>query len=168
VFNHLTFFIGENMDYLQMKRAKIAQQNFHAGYNCAQSVFLAFLDVVDMDKDTAMKMVSGMGAGVSRLREVSGAVSAMTLVVGILYGYSNSQAYEDKNALYSRVQTLAYTFKEETGSYVCKDLLKLDGPSLPISEKRTEEYYLNRPCEKYVGIAAGILETYIDENPYKK
>lgn len=156
------------MDYLKMKRARIAQKNFHDGYNCAQSIFLAFLDLIEMDKNTTMKMVSGLGAGVSRLREVSGAVSAMTLIVGILYGYSNPQAYEEKNALYSRVQTLAYTFKKETGSYICKDLLKLDGPSIPISEKRTEQYYLNRPCEKFVGIAAGILEAHINENPIKK
>jgi len=155
------------MNYLNMKRAKLAQHYFLEGYNCSQSVFLSFLDLVDMNKEQALKMVSGLGAGISRLREISGAISAITLVVGILYGYSSPDAYQEKNELYARVQKLAFEFKRETGSYVCKDLLKLEGPSIPISQRRTPEYYKSRPCLKNVGIAAGILEKYLQDNPYK-
>jgi len=156
------------MDYLKMKRAKMAQENFHQGYNCAQSVFLAFLDIVKIDQKQAMRLVSGMGAGVSRLREIGGAISAMAMIAGLLYGYDDPEDYDNKNRLYARVQSLANTFKNETGSYVCKELLKLNGPSSPISEKRTADYYQTRPCEKYVGLAAGILEKYIDCHPCDK
>ena len=152
------------MDYLSKERAKRAQENFHSGYNCAQSVFLAFSDLTNLDKDYAAQLVCGMGAGVSRLREISGAVSSMALIAGLLFGYSDPKASEGKNELYKRVQTLAYKFKAETGSYVCKDLLGLDGPQEPISQPRTAEYYQNRPCERLVGIAAGILEEYIEQN----
>jgi len=154
------------MDYLSKERAKKAQNNFHQGYNCAQSVFLAFTDLTKLDEDFAALLVCGMGAGVSRLREISGAVSSMALIAGMLYGYSDPKAFERKNELYKRVQTLAYKFKAETGSYVCKDLLGVVGPQEPVSQPRTDEYYQNRPCERLVGIAAGILEEYIEQNPY--
>jgi len=154
------------MDYLSKERAKKAQENFHQGYNCAQSVFLAFADLTNLDKDFAAQLVCGMGAGVSRLREISGAVSSMALIAGMLYGYSDPKATDKKNELYKRVQTLAYKFKAETGSYVCKDLLGVNGPEEPVSQPRTAEYYQNRPCERLVGIAAGILQEYIEENPY--
>ena len=38
------------------ERVKIAVQNFESGYNCAQSVFLAYSDVFELNLDMAKKM----------------------------------------------------------------------------------------------------------------
>ena len=57
-----------------------AKQLFLEGYNCSQSVFLAFEDKYDMDHSTAMKLSSSFGGGMGRLREVCGAVSGMFMV----------------------------------------------------------------------------------------
>ena len=46
-----------------MNRADRAEELFRKGYNCSQSVFGAFNDVVGLDLDEAMKIASPFGAG---------------------------------------------------------------------------------------------------------
>ena len=57
-----------------------ATEYFKQGYNCAQSVLLAFAPDLNMDNDTALKLASSFGGGMGRLREVCGAVSACCTV----------------------------------------------------------------------------------------
>ena len=135
---------------------------FKEGYNCAQSVFLAFADQYSMDESMARKLSSSFGGGMGRLREVCGAVSGMFMVAGVLYGYDSPTAYEEKKEHYERIQCLAHTFSEVTGSIVCRELLGLDKKEdVPTPEKRTESYYEKRPCVQMVGLAASIMEEYI-------
>lgn len=62
------------------ERVKIAVQNFESGYNCAQSVFLAYSDVFELNLEMAKKMSVSFGGGVGRMREVCGTVSAMAML----------------------------------------------------------------------------------------
>ena len=56
-------------------------------------------------------------------------------------------------------------FKAETGSIICRELLGLDGKdNSPVPSKRTEEYYKKRTCEDKVGLAAKILDEYIQSH----
>lgn len=137
---------------------KKAMELFHSGYNCSQSVFLAFIDKTGMEFDFAAKLSSSFGGGMGRLRQVSGAVTSMFMIAGILFGYNDNNDYEAKVNHYKLIQHLAKMFEERTGSIICKDLLGLgEGPYSPVPDKRTKEYYDNRPCEKLVGIAAEII-----------
>ena len=47
-----------------------AANNFRDGYNCAQSVLLAFANQVGLKEDEALKLASSFGGGMGRLREV--------------------------------------------------------------------------------------------------
>ncbi len=146
--------------------AERAKALFQEGYNCSQSVFLAFADKYDMDRETAARLASSFGGGLGRMREVCGAVSGMAMVAGMLYGYESPTDYEGKSAHYARIQELVHAFEEQNGSFVCRELLGLDRKGdTPIPEKRTEEYYKKRPCAELVGMAASILEAYIAEHP---
>lgn len=148
--------------------AKKAMELFKEGFNCSQSVFLAFADVYGMDRSTALKLSSSFGGGMGRLREVCGAVSGMFMVAGILYGYEDPKDYEAKKEHYERIQVLAKEFKDVNGSIVCRQLLGLgEGKDDPAPEKRNDAYYKKRPCAELVGIAAAIMEEYIKENSYK-
>ena len=51
-----------------------AEALFRQGYNCAQSVFAAFADLLDMEESYALRLASSFGGGVGRLREICGAV----------------------------------------------------------------------------------------------
>ena len=100
-----------------------------------------------------------------RLREVCGAVSGMFMVAGVLYGYDSPTAYEEKTEHYKRIQQLGHVFAAENGSIVCRELLGLDKKEdEPTPEKRTDAYYQKRPCEQMVGMAAAIMEAYIEES----
>ena len=144
-----------------------AAQLFLDGYNCAQAITVAFSDVTGLDKDFSARMASSFGGGIGRLREVCGAVSGMVMVAGILYGYDANSEESAKKEHYTLVQDLANKFKEETGSIICRELLK-NPPSDPNPTPRTAEFYKQRPCTRMVMVAAKILDAYIQQHPVVK
>ena len=157
------------MKYEEGKYAQKAGEYFREGYNCSQSVLLAFEDFYNIDKETALKISSSFGGGMGRLREVCGAVSGMFMVAGLLYGYDGAKDQEGKSAHYTRIQELAKIYEQENGSIVCRELLGLSQKKdEPTPSLRTAEYYKKRPCEQLVRIAAGIMEEYIKEHPIDK
>lgn len=148
-----------------MQKRLIAEQNFLNGYNCTQAVVMSFADELDVDNDTLLKVASSFGGGFGRLREICGAVSAMGIVIGLLYGCDFSVAGLDaKGKHYALIQKLAGEFKEINGSIVCRDLLgaKLAATN-PQPDARTPEYYKKRPCAKLVGDMAFILAKYLND-----
>ena len=148
-----------------MTRREAAMANFMKGYNCSQSIVLAFADVLDMDEKTLSKLSSSFGGGMGRLREVCGSVSGMFMVAGLLYGYDGPETGQVKADHYARIQELAHRFEEKNGSIVCRELLGLNVKhDAPVPEARTSEYYKKRPCPEIIGDAAEILEQYIKEN----
>lgn len=136
-----------------------AVNNFKSGYNCAQSVFLAFAEEFGFDKKTALKLSSSFGGGMGRLREVCGAVTSMFAIAGLKYGYTEPDDDETKTEHYTRIQNLAEKFKTIHNTIICRELLDLpEGADSPIPSKRTEQYYQERPCESFIKTAAEIIE----------
>ena len=147
-----------------MNHSEYAVELFKKGYNCAQTVAVAFCDVTGLEEDFAAKMASSFGGGMGRMREVCGAVSGMLLVAGLLYGYEIPGDDVSKKAHYARVQELAGKFREQVGSLVCREILK-NPPSDPNPTPRTDDFYAKRPCARMVALAAQILDEYIQEHP---
>ena len=136
---------------------------FANGCNCSQAVFTAFADVTGMDEELAKRLSSSFGGGMGRMREVCGAVSAMFMVAGILYGAGTDKDDKLKAEHYKRIQMLAEKFKERHDTINCGELLKnLSVTKDPTPEKRTEQYYKVRPCVRFVRSAAEILDELID------
>ena len=134
---------------------------FKEGYNCAQSVFLAFAEDLGFDKETALKLSSSFGGGMGRMREVCGAVSAMFMIAGLKYGYTSPTDKTAKTEHYERIQELAKKFKDKHETIICRELLGVDADDNPIPSDRTPEYYASRPCERLIGDAAEIISEYI-------
>ena len=147
-----------------MERGMKAAELFLSGYNCAQSVAVAFCDLTGLTEQQAARMASGFGGGMGRMREVCGAVSGMLMVLSQLYGYDTPGDDEKKKELYHQVQALAAEFREQTGSIICREILK-NPPSDPNPSPRTAEYYAKRPCARMVLTAADIMEKFIREHP---
>ena len=149
-----------------MTRKEQAMEYFKEGYNCAQSVFLAFCDLTGFDKITALHISAPFGGGFGRQREVCGAVSGMCMALGVLYGYDDATDTCAKAAHYKAVQDICAEFRNRVGSIICRELLKEDGKDTAHTPSdRTETYYKKRPCAELVGEAADILDTYIKEHP---
>lgn len=140
------------------ERVKIAVQNFESGYNCAQSVFLAYSDVFELNLEMAKKMSVSFGGGVGRMREVCGTVSAMAMLAGFKYPVLDRQDQEARTKNYAMVQKMSDLFKEKHGTIICRSLLPAAEASqtAPEPSARTAEYYAKRPCSKYVEDAARI------------
>ena len=165
------------------ERVQMARDNFRVhGYNCCQSVLLAYADIIGLDPQTAAVVTSGFGGGMGRLREVCGSVSAMFMIAGFISPAADPSIKADRTANYAIVQETAGKFREMNGSIVCKELLGLvprstvnkagigipataDASGNPVVLKaespepsdRTPEYYRKRPCEELIACSARII-----------
>ena len=140
-------------------RADRAAELFEEGYNCCQAVLGAFVPETGLEWESAMLLASSMGGGIGRMREVCGAVSGMVLAAGLLWGYADPKAKDEKAAHYALVRRLCDRFREENRSIVCRELLAgVDTAPGGDPEARTPQYYKKRPCKELVAHAATILE----------
>ena len=147
------------------ERSGKAQALFKQGFNCTQSVILAFADVLDasgLADEKLLKIIgSGFGGGMGRLREVCGAFSGCTMMAGFISPADVPADMEARKANYAIVQEFAEKFKAANGgSIVCRELLGLDKSAkreAPMPSERTAEYYKKRPCGQIIGEAARIV-----------
>ena len=133
---------------------------FKEGYNCAQSVARAFADMYDVPEDLITLLSASFGAGMGRMRETCGTASGMFMIAG-LETASVEASQEIKARNYAAVQELAADFKAQTGSLICRELLRgyvKNVSTDPTPEARTDEYYKKRPCVRMVELA---IRTYM-------
>lgn len=142
--------------------AEKALSLFMNGCNCAQALYGAFAPRFGVEEREALRLASPFGGGFGRMREVCGAFSGMTLVMGLVFGY-DSPDHPDKDKLYPRVQLLGERFRSRFGTLVCRELLKNRAEEGGIASARTAEFYAKRPCARIVLGAAEILEEYLKE-----
>ncbi len=143
-----------------MTRAELAKNNFLGGYNCSQSVLLAFADLLEVPEETLKAVGLPMGGGMGRLRQTCGGVSGAVICAGLLFPELS------KSEMYALVQEIARRFQEKNGSYNCGELLSGAGVKADASakaEERTTAYYKKRPCGDLVADAAEILEAVCKE-----
>lgn len=155
-----------NMDIIDVEqRVARAEEFFNSGYNCCQSVVLAFADIIGLEATLAATISAPFGGGMGRLREVCGAVSGMTMVAGFLSPCPTADDSVAKKANYALVQYFAEQFRVQNGAIVCRTLLGLDhAKDNPTPSPRTAEYYKKRPCGMLVGDAARIVAQYLNSN----
>ena len=145
--------------------AEKAEELFKQGYNCSQAVLCAFSDITGLERETAARLASSFGGGLGRMREVCGAVSGASMVLGLVKGYSDSGDRAAKSEHYRLIREFARRFSEENGSIICRELLGIGKDQSAASdsvtvggepEERTPEYYKKRPCPELVRDAARI------------
>ena len=151
-------------------RVQRARELFSSGFNCAQSVFLTYSDLFGLNPELAATLSAPLGGGMGRLREVCGAVSAMSLLAGFISPAarpaSTPEGQAAKTANYTLVQELAERFRTENGAIVCRELLGLARrKDTPVPAERTPDYYRKRPCVEYVATAARIVGEKLRELP---
>lgn len=146
----------------RIERKQLAYDIFKQGYNCCQSVVLAFADVLPLDRQTLEKISIGFGAGMGRTRNLCGSVSAFAIVIGLLHDKEQNIA-KDKEDVYRELQSLTAEFEKLNKSVVCSELLKnvKDLTKGYVPDVRDENYYKTRPCAKFVTDSAGILNDWL-------
>lgn len=91
-----------------------ARQLHQQGYNCCQSVVMAFADLLPIPADQALAMAAPFGRGLSGLKQTCGCVNGMAMVCGLC---GQPQA----------VRPLGQRFQEEHGELNCFRLLQQQG-----------------------------------------
>ena len=159
-----------NQDHPMQDRVQQAIAYFRQGYNCSQSVAMAFADHYHIDPQTMARLAASFGGGIGRMRETCGAASGIFMLAG-LEEASEKADKEVKARNYAVVQRLADDFRRETGSIVCRDLLKgyvKEVYTRPVPDERTDEYYRKRPCVRMVELAIRIYMNYLREKSAKE
>lgn len=162
----------ENWQEETERRVQKGVAFFKQGYNCSQSVALTFADWYDVPEGLMARMSASFGGGIGRMRETCGSALGMFQLAGLEIA-SEEANQEIKKLNYEAVQSLAASFKEQTGSLNCKELLGLnkqraDGTIPEISicatpEARTNEYYKKRPCIRMVETGIRTYMKFLEE-----
>lgn len=145
------------------EREKQAEQNFYDGHNCAQSVLMAYADVLGLTREQAAMVSVGFGGGMGRLRLHCGAFSAAVMLAGILEGADGADKAH-RPETYARVQEIHRQFVARNGTISCAELLGRAGvPENPTPEERTPEYYAKRPCVGVIRSACQMIDGMLAE-----
>jgi C_GCAxxG_C_C family probable redox protein len=139
-------------------KPEIAVAKFLEGYNCAQAVLYSFCDDLKFDKNTALKMACGFGAGMGRKQEVCGAVTGGIIVIGAKYGRGEKDDRAITELTYKKTRELMDRFAEKHGTFICRRLL--NGCELATEEGHKyfkENDLLNKTCKLCVQSVVEIL-----------
>ncbi len=138
-------------------KSEVAMAKFLAGYNCAQSVLYAYGPDLGLDGETALKVGTGLGAGMGRRGEVCGALTGGILVLGLKYGRGGQQDRSATEETYQKTLELMARFEKRHGSCFCRVLL--GGCDLRTAEGRQyfkEHDLLHKTC-------VGCVQTVVEE-----
>jgi len=136
-------------------RAKLGINAFRQGYNCSQSVLVAFEDIVSLNKEQLLSIGASLGGGFARTRNLCGAVNAMGIIYGLVKKVDKAVAYKD-------MQEPINEFISVFSSINCKDILKgVEVTKGFVPEERTKKYYATRPCEYVVEFCIRTIEKYL-------
>lgn len=134
-----------------------AVELFKSGFNCSQSVVVAFADMYGFTEEQALHMSASFGGGIGRMRMTCGAACGLFMLAGLEKCALEGKDRTSKAENYALVQRLAEEFKKRNGTLVCAELLGQKKPEISsMPEERTAQYYAKRPCARMVEEAARI------------
>lgn len=150
------------------KQGELAYQYFLKGYNCSQSVVAALAPQLGLTEELALRMSSGFGAGIGRMREVCGAFCGVVTVLSLVYADPTDP--KDKSRMYALVQEAAQMYRQRSGgdSIICRELLEKAGATPQAgtqAEERTGEYYKKRPCPELCRLGAELCVEFVAAHP---
>ena len=140
-------------------KIEVAIQKFNSGFNCAQSVLFAYSDDVNIERDTALKIAWGFGAGMGRKQEVCGAVTGGIIAIGAKHGDGQEDKQAATDEVYSKTRELMDKFRVKHGTFICLELL--DGCNLMTEKGRryfNESNLKDKVCNGCVKDVVKILE----------
>ena len=133
-------------------------------YHCSQVIFGAFAEDFDIDLKTAFKLSTCFGAGM-RQGEVCGCISASLMVLGMAFGFYDSQNREME--LYANKKTRAFIekFKERMdGDILCRDILAQDIRTVEDQEIIKQAGLILKKCPRAIHHSIDILEEMLAEH----
>ena len=138
------------------EKAIDAARMFRDGYLCSQAVLAVYSETLGLDKNLALRIANGFGAGIARKQETCGAVSGAIMLIGLKYGKVAADDSIAHEKTFEMVNCFCRKFAEKNNSINCRELLGCDMATAK------EKGLFATLCKKYimdsVEIAGEILE----------
>lgn len=141
-----------------MTRADEAVETFMAGFNCAQGVFSTFATECGLDRDAALKIATGFGAGMSYQAEICGAVTGAVMALGMKYGRCREDDVSGRDRTVAAAQEFLKRFRDRHRTVICQELLGTDISDPARLARARDENLFRTKCPDFVRDAAEILE----------
>ena len=97
-----------------MTRVEDAIKYKHSGYNCTQSVLMAYKDKLNIKEEDILKLSSGFLLGMGNMKGTGGALIAANMLLGLLN--------ESKKRMMTLSASLVDEFEKKSGALICSDL----------------------------------------------
>jgi len=135
-----------------------------SGYrHCSQVVIGQWAEDLDLDEETAIRMLAPFGGGAFE-GEMCGAVSGALAVIGARYGHYELGDMEGNMRMIAKVQEFKKAFLERNGTLVCRKLLgEYDFSREGDMEKAMESGILFEKCPNFIASALEILEEIMED-----
>ena len=109
-----------------MNNSDKAADMMKRGFLCSQAVFSTLGEQLGIDRSQAIKLATGMGAGISGRGEICGAISGGIMAIGLKHGPDQSTGADSRNKTFFLTQELIEKIKVKHGCYTCRDLTGVD------------------------------------------
>lgn len=139
-----------------MTKEKI-EDLFKRGVDCSQIIVGEYADKVGISKADALKMSAAFGGGLGA-GETCGAIVGAMIVLGLKYGNTDADQFEQKNILNAKRSEFIEKFKSKHSVCSCRDLLGYDFSKEEDVPKIFEKNLLFDFCPCLVQTALDILE----------
>lgn len=138
-----------------MDRAKIANDCYEAGYNCAQAVACAFVDVVGLPVEQLAGLLGTFGGGF-RTGEICGVISGAAVVLGARWPHSAAEDAGAKALAGEKIRAFQEKFLSRFPAVDCRALKNLDAAAerSPAAQRLGVE----KTCGVYIVSAVELLE----------
>lgn len=127
-----------------MDRKEVALLLRQNGFNCAQSVAVAFSNVLGSDPIHTFKMAEPFGFGMGDGESDCGCISAMAMMVGMKKSDGDIDNPKTKRQSYRMISTIKNEFKDRVGETTCRK----------IKEGKVS-------CEECIAISCELLDKYL-------
>ncbi len=134
-----------------------AVQLFAEGFACSQAILAAFCKPYGLDRDTALKISTGLGGGV-KCGDICGALSGAALVVGLKHGQVDAADKEARRICSVKTAEFLAAFRAKHKHVACRDLLGCDITTDEGKAKALEQKLFTTRCVDFVRDAAAVLE----------
>lgn len=145
-----------------MKLPENALHLFKNGFNCSQAVFTSYAVTKGIDRETALKISRGFGAGMGRMQETCGAVTGAYMAIGLSFENPAIDEKQIREETYNLITEFQRRFSKIYNTTICLKIL--EGCNLSTEDGQIhfkENNLLEETCYGCVRNSAEILETLI-------
>ena len=147
---------------MENSHAERAVDYYGRNFNCTQGVFTTYAIEHGIDEKLALKLATNFGGG-ARKGEMCGAVSGAIMVLGLLYGHSESDDLDTKAKAYAMAEEYMNRFIKKNESVVCRELLGYDLSKPEEKAIILEKNLFRTVCPGIIRSAVEVLDEIIEE-----